>query len=109
MQTAFLLLFLYLFLETADHPIDHPGRGVKFFFQLDPLALLDAWLASHAVAAGMLLSLADARVTLALRALVLRMGLPLRRVAQFLHQPARRTLKENSMPAATPVAKGQIL
>jgi len=44
-QTAFLLLFLYLFLQTADHPIDHPGRGVKLFFQLDPLALPMAWLA----------------------------------------------------------------
>ncbi|MGD0499030.1 MAG: 4Fe-4S binding protein [Bryobacteraceae bacterium] len=63
-QTALLLLFLYLFLETRDHPIDAPGRGVTLFFRLDPLAMVSGWLASHAVAAGMLLSLATLGATL---------------------------------------------
>ena len=62
-QTAFLLLFLYLFLETVYHPINRVGGGVKLFFQLDPLVMLTDWLASHALAAGMLLSLATLGVT----------------------------------------------
>jgi polyferredoxin len=63
-QTAFLLLFLYLFLETVYHPIDRAGSRVTLFFQLDPLVMLIAWLASHALAAGMLLSLATLGITL---------------------------------------------
>ena len=63
-QGAILLLFFYLFLETVDHPINQAGRGVKLFFQLDPLAALITWLASHAIAAGMLLSVATLAVTL---------------------------------------------
>jgi len=62
-QTAFLLLFLYLFLETVYHPINRVGGGVKLFFQLDPLVMLTDWLASHALAAGMLLSVATLAVT----------------------------------------------
>ena len=63
-QSAFLLLFLYLFLETVYHPINRVGGGVKLFFQLDPLVMLTDWLASHALAAGLLLSLATVAVTL---------------------------------------------
>src|ERR1035441_7818347 len=62
-QTAFLLLFLYLFLETVYPPITRVGGGVKLFFQLDPLVMLTDWLASHALAAGMLLSVATLAVT----------------------------------------------
>jgi ferredoxin len=62
-QSVFLLLFLYLFLETVYHPINRVGGGVKLFFQLDPLVMLTDWLASHALAAGMLLSLATLAVT----------------------------------------------
>jgi len=63
-QGAVLLLFFYLFLQTVDHPINQAGRGVKLFFQLDPLAALMTWLASHAIATGMLLSVATLAVTL---------------------------------------------
>lgn len=62
-QTAFLLLFFYLFLRTAYYPINRIGGPVTLFFQLDPLAMLTTWLASHAVAAGMLLSLVTLGVT----------------------------------------------
>src|ERR1035437_6256771 len=62
-QSAFLLLFLYLFLETAYHPINRVGGGVKLFFQLDPLVMLTDWLTSHALAADMLLSMATLGVT----------------------------------------------
>ena len=57
-QGSVLLLFLYLFLQTAEHPINQPGAGVRLFFELDPLAALASWLAAHAIPAGMLLALA---------------------------------------------------
>jgi polyferredoxin len=63
-QSAFLLLFFYLFLETREHPINTTGEGTRFFFWLDPLTLLTSWLATHAVAAGMLVSLATLGFTL---------------------------------------------
>jgi polyferredoxin len=63
-QSAFLLLFFYLFLQAVYHPINQAGRGVDFFFQLDPLVLLSSWLASHKIATGLSLSLLTVIVTL---------------------------------------------
>ncbi len=63
-QTAFLLLFCWLFFQTAYHPDDHAGGGVKLFFEIDPLAMLATLLSAHAVAAGMLLSLATLALTI---------------------------------------------
>ena len=63
-QCVFLLLFLYLFLETVYHPVNQAGRGVDLFFQFDPLVLLSSWLASHQVVAALLLSLITLIVTL---------------------------------------------
>ena len=63
-QTAFLLLFFALFLGTAERSINRPGAGARLFFQIDPLAALLSWLASHALETGMLLSLATAGLTL---------------------------------------------
>jgi polyferredoxin len=62
-QALFLLLFLYLFLQTAYHPIDRTGGPVTFFFELDPLVLLVVWLAGVAVPAALLLSLATLGIT----------------------------------------------
>jgi polyferredoxin len=56
-QSAFLALFIYLFLETSDHPINRAGSHVTFFFDLDPLVALTSWLASHKLERAMLLSL----------------------------------------------------
>ncbi len=63
-QTAFMLLFLYLFLQTVYHPVNQAGRGVDLFFQFDPLVLLSSWLASHQIAAGLLFSLITIAATL---------------------------------------------
>ncbi|HUM05467.1 MAG TPA: 4Fe-4S binding protein [Terriglobales bacterium] len=63
-QSAFLLLFFYFFLQAVYRPINQTGRGVDFFFQLDPLVLLSSVLASHKVAAGLSLSLLTVVVTL---------------------------------------------
>lgn len=63
MQCAVLLLFLYLFLGTAEHGINQPGAGVNLFFELDPLAALGSWVAAHAIPAGMLLALGTLLVT----------------------------------------------
>jgi polyferredoxin len=63
-QTGFLLLFFYLFLQTAYHPVNQAGRGVALFFELDPLVLLSCWIASHRVVSALLLSLITVGVTL---------------------------------------------
>jgi polyferredoxin len=63
-QTVFMLLFLYLFLQTAFHPGDVAQRQAGFFFNLDPLVLLTVWLGGHVVASAMLLSLITVVVTL---------------------------------------------
>jgi polyferredoxin len=62
-QGASLALFFYLFLATAETDLDRPGRGVKLFFELDPLAALSSWIAAHALESGMLLALATLAVT----------------------------------------------
>ena len=56
-QSGFMLLFLYLFIQAAYHPINRLGGRVTLFFDLDPLAFLSAWIASHQIASSMLLAL----------------------------------------------------
>jgi polyferredoxin len=63
-QTVFMLLFLYLFLQTVFHPKDAAEGHTGFFFNLDPLVLLTVWLGGHVVASAMLLSLITVVVTL---------------------------------------------
>jgi polyferredoxin len=63
-QTVFLLVFLYLFLQTAFHAGGTAGKGIGFFFDIDPLVLLTVWLGGHAAAAALLFSLITAAVTL---------------------------------------------
>jgi len=63
-QTVFLLLFLYLFLQTAFHAGGTAGKGIDFFFDIDPLVLLTVWLGGHVAAAALLFSLITAGITL---------------------------------------------
>ena len=56
-QTLCLVLFFYLFLQTAYHPINRTGGPVTFFFELDPLVLAATWLAGAAVPPALFLSL----------------------------------------------------
>jgi polyferredoxin len=63
-QSAFFVAFIYLFLETTDHPINRAGSHVTLFFDLDPLVALTSWLASHKIERAMLLSLATLTGTL---------------------------------------------
>jgi len=62
-QSAFLLLFLYLFLQTVYHPINKAGWRVTLFFDLDPLVAITVWLAAHALVSSLLLSLITVAVT----------------------------------------------
>ncbi|MGC4051428.1 MAG: 4Fe-4S binding protein [Paludibaculum sp.] len=62
-QTGFTLLFFWLFLETVYKPVNETGRGIKFFFQLDPLILVSSWLGFWQVTAGLTLGLITAGVT----------------------------------------------
>lgn len=68
-QVFFLGLFFFLFLQATFHPgppegEDHPGTGVQFFFNIDPLVLVSTWLAVHRVLSGMLWAMVTIVVTL---------------------------------------------
>jgi polyferredoxin len=63
-QGFFLLLFLYLFLQTTYYPINQTGGRVTLFFEIDPLVLVAGFLANYAVPAVLLLSLITVVVTL---------------------------------------------
>ena len=63
-QGLFLLLFLYLFLQTEYHPINEIGGPVTLFFELDPLILTTVWLAAEVVPRMLLISLGVVGITL---------------------------------------------
>lgn len=63
-QTVFFILFFYLFLQTAYRPVNETGRGIKLFFQLDPLTALSGVLGAWSVASGLLLGAITLAVTL---------------------------------------------
>jgi len=65
-QSFFLLLFFLLFLQATFHPENQVGPGVTFFFEVDPLVLLVAWLSSATVPRVLLLSLVTVGITLLL-------------------------------------------
>jgi hypothetical protein len=46
-QAAFLVFFLFLFLETESKGLDTLGYPVRLFLDFDPLILLSSLLASH--------------------------------------------------------------
>jgi len=54
-QMCFFGLFLYLFLQTVYKPVNETGKGIKFFFQLDPLTGLSTGLGARSLASGLLL------------------------------------------------------
>jgi polyferredoxin len=64
LQTVFMLLFLYLFLQTAFNSGGTAAGRVDFFFNMDPLVLVTVWMGGHAAAAALLLSLITLAVTL---------------------------------------------
>jgi len=63
-QSAFLLLFFFVFLQATFHPENQVGPGVTFFFELDPLVLFVAWLTSSVVPQALLLAIVTLGVTL---------------------------------------------
>jgi polyferredoxin len=63
-QACSVLLFLYLFLETVYKPVNETGRGIKLFFQLDPLTALSSGLGTWSIVSGLLLGGATVAVTL---------------------------------------------
>lgn len=56
-QAAFLLLFLFLFLQTESKGADELGYPVRLFLDFDPLLSLSTLLAAHSVPRAFLLSL----------------------------------------------------
>lgn len=56
-QCVFLLLFVFLFIQTESKGNDELGWPVRLFLDFDPLILLTTLLSAHAVAKAFLLSL----------------------------------------------------
>ena len=65
-QGFFLLLFLFLFIQTESKGNDELGYPVRLFLDFDPLILLTTLLSAHAVAKAFLLSLVVIVLTLLL-------------------------------------------
>lgn len=55
-QGIFLLLFLFLFIQTESQGADELGYPVKIFLDFDPLILVSTLLSSHVIIGGFLLS-----------------------------------------------------
>lgn len=62
-QAFFLLLFLFLFIQTQSKGFDTLGYPVRVFLDFDPLILVSTFLAGHAVPKAMLLALATIVLT----------------------------------------------
>lgn len=63
-QAVFLLLFLFLFIQTESKGNDELGYPVKFFLDFDPLIFVTTLLSAHAVHAAFYLSLVVIGITL---------------------------------------------
>jgi len=65
-QGLFLLIFLFLFIQTESKGADELGYPVRIFLECDPLLALSTFLSSHRIANGFLLSVILVVVTIAL-------------------------------------------
>lgn len=65
-QAAFLLLFVFLFLQTESKGNDDLGYPVKLFLDFDPLILFTTLLSAHAAATGFFFSIIVLVLTLLL-------------------------------------------
>ncbi|MDX9714999.1 MAG: 4Fe-4S binding protein [Dissulfurispiraceae bacterium] len=65
-QAFFLLLFLFMFIQTESKGLDELGYPVKIFLDLDPLISITTLLAAHAVPAAYALSVLLIIITLLL-------------------------------------------
>ena len=63
-QGFFLLLFLFLFIQTESKGADELGPPVRFFLDFDPLILVTTLLSAHKVAVAFYLSLIVIAITL---------------------------------------------
>lgn len=65
-QGLFLLLFLFLFIQTESKGVDELGYPVKLFLDFDPLIFLTTVLSAHAVAKAFYLSIVVIALTILL-------------------------------------------
>src|SRR5512147_3154770 len=65
-QGLFLLLFLFLFIQTESKGNDELGLPVRLFLDFDPLILVTTLLSAHAAAVAFFFSLITIVVTLLL-------------------------------------------
>ncbi len=65
-QTVSVLAFFYLIYKTDYSSDNKPGGPVEFFFQIDPLVLIDTWIAGGVIETGLLLGLVTLGITMLL-------------------------------------------
>ncbi len=65
-QAFFLILFLFLFIQTESKGMDELGYPVKIFLDFDPLILITTILSSHTVQKAFYLSLITITITILL-------------------------------------------
>jgi polyferredoxin len=63
-QAAFLLIFLFLFVQTENKGGETTGYPIRLFLDFDPLLLITTMISSHAVPAALFLSIATIVLTL---------------------------------------------
>ncbi len=63
-QSAFLLVFLFLFVQTENKGGESMGYPIRLFLDFDPLLLITTMISSHAIPAELFLSLATIVLTL---------------------------------------------
>jgi len=93
-QGLFLLLFLFLFLQTESKGLDELGYPVKIFLDFDPLIFITTLLASHAVEKAFYLSLSLIVITLLLGRVFCGWACPLGTLNNITSSLRRRSREE---------------
>jgi len=80
-QGLFLMVFIFLFLQTESKGLDELGYPVRLFLDFDPLILITTLFAAHTAAVAFYLSLVMITITVIFGKGILRLGLPSRDIA----------------------------
>jgi MauM/NapG family ferredoxin protein len=101
-QGLFLLLFVFLFIQTESKGNDELGYPVRLFLDFDPLILITTLLSAHAVAKAFLLSLVVIALTMLLGRVFCGWVCPL----GTLNNLVGMLKKKRSTPLKSPLGKG---
>ncbi len=103
-QGLFLLLFLFLFIQTESKGNDELGWPVRLFLDFDPLTLITTLLSAHAAAVAFFFSLITIVVTLLFGRVFCGWVCPL----GTLNNIVGALRKDRPTPLSSPLAKGGV-